>query len=112
MSRGTEWYRETLLSDTRWRERQKEVFKREGYRCQNCGCRPIMLFVHHRYYLHGHKPWEYDDECLMSVCNACHRALHGNHRKDQGMVTSMEACELFMKSHLRKRAEFQGKVGH
>ena len=30
------------------------------------------LNVHHRGYLPGRKPWEYHDQCLVTLCETCH----------------------------------------
>lgn len=34
--------------------------------------------VHHRYYIHGHHAWEYDDSALVSLCSNCHKTEHQN----------------------------------
>ena len=44
-------------------------------------CHPISfplkgLNVHHNYYIEGHKPWEYEDEALVTLCEDCHKKRH------------------------------------
>lgn len=34
------------------------------------------LQVHHKLYIRGKYPWEYDDEALITLCNWCHFELH------------------------------------
>ena len=34
------------------------------------------LNVHHRYYVTGLKPWEYDDDALVTLCQECHQKRH------------------------------------
>ena len=34
------------------------------------------LNIHHKYYLMGHKPWEYDNGALVTLCEDCHRNWH------------------------------------
>lgn len=37
---------------------------------------PIVLNVHHKQYILGHKAWEYPDTDLVTLCNECHSAIH------------------------------------
>jgi hypothetical protein len=37
---------------------------------------PAPLHVHHRYYVLGRSPWEYDDDALISLCPDCHADIH------------------------------------
>ena len=37
---------------------------------------PKALNVHHKYYVNGKKPWEYDDEALITLCQDCHCLEH------------------------------------
>jgi hypothetical protein len=34
------------------------------------------LNIHHTYYVRGHKPWEYDNEALVTLCENCHKKRH------------------------------------
>ena len=34
------------------------------------------LNVHHEYYINGHKPWEYEDQALVTLCEECHGKRH------------------------------------
>lgn len=34
------------------------------------------LNVHHKYYINGLKPWEYDDNALVTLCKECHQKRH------------------------------------
>ncbi len=38
--------------------------------------RPIIPHVHHRYYIQGKLPWEYEPECFVTVCQDCHFNIH------------------------------------
>ena len=37
---------------------------------------PKALNVHHKYYVNGKNPWEYDDEALITLCQDCHCLEH------------------------------------
>jgi len=34
------------------------------------------LNIHHTYYVRGHKPWEYDNKALVTLCEKCHKKRH------------------------------------
>lgn len=34
------------------------------------------LNVHHKYYINGLMPWEYDDDALVTLCQECHKKRH------------------------------------
>ena len=34
------------------------------------------LHVHHKYYIKGKKPWEYDNKVLLTLCKSCHKLEH------------------------------------
>lgn len=68
------YYRQ-CLRDYRWKERRKEIMRREGFRCRRCGAKG-RLNVHHRWYIYGRMPWQYPDRCLITLCEKCHRHVH------------------------------------
>jgi 5-methylcytosine-specific restriction endonuclease McrA len=35
-----------------------------------------LLNVHHKYYINGHMPWEYNNDSLITLCNECHQKRH------------------------------------
>lgn len=37
------------------------------------------LNVHHRYYIKGKAPWEYEDDALITLCEDCHKKAHLTH---------------------------------
>jgi len=34
------------------------------------------LNIHHKYYIDGNSPWEYDDNALITLCESCHKKVH------------------------------------
>jgi len=63
------------LKDPRWQKRRLEIFNRDNWTCQKCGSTTKTLNVHHKGYIYGLDPWEYDDEYLVTVCEDCHSML-------------------------------------
>jgi len=70
-----------LLRSTQWLEKRKQILKRDGYRCRNCGS-AYGLEVHHRQYLvlkrtgDFIRPWKYTDTNLVTLCSRCHQVGH------------------------------------
>lgn len=72
-----------LLHDSRWLDCRNRILKRDGYRCKWCG-EKYDLQIHHKYYHklpnnHFVNPWEYDDDCFITLCKTCHDKFHENH---------------------------------
>lgn len=61
-----------LLKHPRWQKKRLGVLSRSGFACENCGSKDKTLHVHHGYYEHGMKPWEYPEETLFCFCKDCH----------------------------------------
>ena len=66
-----------LLKDPRWQRKRLEVLERDGWACRQCKDTTTTLNVHHVYYERGRKPWEYENEALVSLCEPCHERLTG-----------------------------------
>lgn len=63
---------QALLRDPRWQRRRLEIFQRDSWRCRQCGATDQELHVHHRWYLHGGKPWDVPGQALVTLCVGCH----------------------------------------
>lgn len=37
---------------------------------------PVILNVHHKYYIKNKLPWEYKQDALITVCSNCHSVIH------------------------------------
>ena len=64
-----------LLKDGRWQRKRLEIMQRDGFICRECGT-SNNLNVHHIRYINGRKPWEYDDDNLITLCGSCHKKTH------------------------------------
>jgi hypothetical protein len=64
-------YQQKLL-DPRWQRKRLEILERDGWKCLKCHDTETTLHVHHRYYLNGKDPWEYDATLLLTLCEHCH----------------------------------------
>jgi len=61
-----------LLKSPMWQRKRLEIFNRDGFKCRFCGNDHLQIHVHHLIYLPNKKPWEYSDEYLITLCQACH----------------------------------------
>lgn len=64
------------LKSPKWQKKRLEIMERDGFQCQMCFDREETLTVHHKYYIRGNNPWEYDDDCLITLCEDCHQSVH------------------------------------
>lgn len=67
-------YRE-LLKDPKWISKRNQILSRDKNTCQFCGCQDKYMQVHHKRYIKGNKPWDYEDKDLITLCNRCHEYI-------------------------------------
>ncbi len=62
-----------------WRQFRDEVIELDGGSCRDCGrSEPeVVLQVHHKKYIPGNAPWQYDYKDCETLCKGCHAAEHG-----------------------------------
>lgn len=65
-----------LLLDPRWQKKRLHRLESAGWACNRCSATDRTLHVHHRYYVKGRKPWEYQDNDLEVLCAECHQSGH------------------------------------
>ena len=63
------------LKDPRWQKKRLEILSRDLFACQKCGDTESQLHVHHKRYIKGHDPWQYDDFDLITLCILCHKEI-------------------------------------
>lgn len=60
------------LKDPRWQKKRLEILERDNWECKSCSDTENTLHVHHKFYENKKEPWEYDNECLITLCADCH----------------------------------------
>lgn len=83
-----------LLKDPRWQRMRLEILERDEFRCQTCGDNKNTLHVHHRRYLKGHKPWEYDASDLVTLCEGCHSIVTDLMKVVQTSLGALDSIQL------------------
>jgi hypothetical protein len=64
-----------LLKKPQWKEKRRQIIKRDNFVCLVCKS-PKELNVHHRIYIGNRLPWNYDNSCLATLCRKCHESIH------------------------------------
>ena len=72
---------EELLKDPRWQRKRLEVMQADNFTCQACFRKDKTMNVHHKRYVHGVMPWEYDTRDLITLCDDCHKKHHNTEDK-------------------------------
>lgn len=75
MSQFTTKYKNFIINHPKWKQRRKDIIKRDNYTCQDCKSKS-NLQVHHKYYNNLYLYWEYSDKFLTTLCKTCHNDLH------------------------------------
>jgi len=65
-----------LLRRPEWQKKRLEVMEAAGWKCSICGDATTTFNVHHRVYIKGRKPWEYENNQLDALCEPCHAEMH------------------------------------
>lgn len=80
-----------------WERRRQEVFRRDGYECQNCGYQS-SADDEPDHYLHAHHRMKISDggghgfDNLVTVCEDCHYEIHSNSGIDN-VRRELHECE-------------------
>src|SRR5690349_18394749 len=61
-----------LLRHPLWQKKRLYIFQRDNFQCQKCFDIFSNLQVHHKYYKPDTFPWDYPDDCFVTVCDLCH----------------------------------------
>lgn len=83
MEKESDFFQKTYiekLQDIRWIKARALIKIRDDHQCQQCGGHEdwgYRLEVHHIKYISGREPWEYPSNYLVTLCEKCHREVHG-----------------------------------
>lgn len=64
------------LKDPRWQRKRLEKMQQQDFACEGCYDTEATLHVHHKIYIKGREPWEYDLNQLALLCESCHQEEH------------------------------------
>lgn len=78
------------LQNPLWQRKRLEIFNRDNWTCQSCGCKTVQLEVHHVDYFEGKDPWEYDYDSLITVCRNCHEQEEVRFQHEKYLLKSLK----------------------
>lgn len=73
------------LKDPRWQKRRLAILDRDNFSCCACSDSKTTLHVHHKEYIRGNEPWEYEDSNFQTLCKVCHIVAE-HFKKDGGEI--------------------------
>ena len=71
-----------LLNSPKWQKKRLEILQRDEFKCCYCGDTETELHIHHLQY--NGKPWQIENEHLITLCMDCHRLITFN--KDLNVI--------------------------
>ena len=99
-------YSDLLLTDE-WKNKRGEIIQRDNNKCTKCG-EIEQLQVHHTYYLNRNTyPWDYPNECLITLCEKCHNDFHSNNKNEYKKIEYGTHEEYFEKEYGKLEEYFE-----
>lgn len=108
-------YKEKLL-DPRWQKKRLEVLSREDFTCEVCKSTTKTLHVHHKTYVYGKDPWDYDELNFQVLCVDCHQEEEFYKEELEGLIHDLllmgysnkdiyiEVLSIFYPRHLQEES--------
>lgn len=62
----------TYSEKLRWQKKRLKIMERDSFTCRLCDSKTETLNVHHKEYLRGRDPWDYEERLLITLCEGCH----------------------------------------
>lgn len=94
------------LKDPRWLDFRMEFMERRRQpgspnQCDDCGEDTRgPLHVHHRIYIRGRDPWEYEDSDLRLICEECHDFIHQTEQDFRAFILTLAPHQCNEMQHL------------
>ena len=99
-----------------WYELSRKIKARDHNTCQMCGRNDVPLSVHHLKYRENGSLFV-DDDCLITLCDSCHKINHEYKNKIPEMIedlreylTDYEICVYLYSILLRMQFNYDGNV--
>jgi len=74
------------FKDPRWQKKRLEILERDDFTCKRCKDKTSTLHVHHKWYDKGKNPWEYSENCFVTLCELCHETEHSESNDYKGIL--------------------------
>jgi len=70
-----------LYNHPLWQKKRLEIMQRDNFTYVNCGETEKTLNVHHKSYIWGNKPWDYEDDNFITLCKSRHKKEHEEEKR-------------------------------
>lgn len=81
-----------LLKHPNWQKKRLQILERDNFTCQDCCDTEKTLHVHHKIYINGKSPWEYENDLLITLCEDCHEYETFNLKEAEfGLIRAFKA---------------------
>jgi hypothetical protein len=84
------------LKSPKWQKKRLEILNLRNFKCEICGNEERELHVHHRFYLKGRQPWQYDNDVFQVLCSNCHENHHSESKESIKEVIPKKYEKLFL----------------
>lgn len=74
------------LKSPKWQRKRLDILNRDEWSCKFCGDKETLLHVHHKSYEWGKKPWEYEEDNFISLCEDCHDILEWQKKHEYTVI--------------------------
>ena len=55
-----------------WQKKRLQILNRDLFTCCLCTDDQSTLHIHHKAYIKGREPWDYEDDNFLTLCKYCH----------------------------------------
>ena len=81
---------EEKLQTREWKEFREHVLEVKGFECENCRCTTERPHIHHKGYIRGREPWDYDVSEVQVLCGTCHDTIHKRRKEFEALFDSLQ----------------------
>jgi len=74
------------LQNPLWQKKRLHILNRDNFTCTLCGDKETTLHIHHKSYIRGKQPWEYNDDNLQTLCKHCHAVIEFFKKKSEDVI--------------------------
>ena len=85
------------IKHPKWQKKRLEIMKRDRFTCKLCGDKETQLHIHHKEYINGNDPWDYDNKLLITLCEDCHTEIENIKKDDPDII--FESIHIYKSNH-------------
>jgi len=87
------------LKDPKWQRKRLEILERDDFMCCSCQDDENTLHVHHKKYIYGKNPWDYENSELITLCESCHEDIERYRLEILNVVSELNDTDFLSDLH-------------